>query len=118
MRMSGLAPMVSVSSLLMMMMMMAAINVEAKPVLGPYDYPPMPYDFRYGIRDQYTGNDFGHEETSNGDAVTGRYYVLLPDGRRQVVSYVADHHRGYVATITYENVGVHPNTPVNGYQHG
>ncbi|XP_064099719.1 cuticle protein 19-like isoform X2 [Macrobrachium nipponense] len=108
--MSGTA----VVSLALLMMMMTANYAEAKPALGPYDYAPMPYDFRYGIRDEYTGNDFGHEETSNGDAVTGRYYVLLPDGRRQVVSYVADHHRGYIATITYENVAVHPSNPVQG----
>lgn len=65
----------------------------------------MPYEFRYGVQDKYKGNDFGHEEQSNGNSVTGRYYVLLPDGRRQVVSYTADHQRGYIATITYENPG-------------
>lgn len=74
----------------------------------------MPYEFRYGVQDKYQGNDFGHEEQSNGDSVTGRYYVLLPDGRRQVVSYTADHQRGYIATITYENAGVHPNTHASG----
>lgn len=65
----------------------------------------MPYEFRYGVRDQYYGSNFGHEEQSDGNNVRGRYYVVLPDGRRQVVTYTADHHRGYVATITYENVG-------------
>ena len=74
----------------------------------------MPYEFRYGVQDKYNGNDYGHEEHSSGDAVTGRYYVLLPDGRRQIVSYTADHQRGYVATITYENVGVHPGSQGTG----
>lgn len=34
----------------------------------------------------------------------GKYYVLLPDGRRQVVEYVADND-GYKPKISYEQVG-------------
>ncbi|XP_069973422.1 cuticle protein 19-like isoform X1 [Penaeus vannamei] len=106
-----------VSMVMMMMMVTVMVNKSshAQPIQGPYQYPPMPYEFRYGVRDDYYGNDFGHEEESNGEAVRGRYYVLLPDGRRQVVTYVADHHRGYIATISYENVGVHPHTSGNRY---
>nr|XP_053642540.1 pro-resilin-like [Cherax quadricarinatus] len=90
---------------------------EAHPGLG-YEYPPIPYEFLYGVRDQYHGTDFGHEEQGNGGAVSGRYYVLLPDGRRQVVTYTADHVRGYVATVTYENAGFSPQGPtpvINSY---
>ncbi|XP_050726049.1 pro-resilin-like isoform X2 [Eriocheir sinensis] len=88
-----------------MMVILAAITAKCSGAQNPYSYPPMPYEFRYGVQDKYKGNDFGHEEQSNGNSVTGRYYVLLPDGRRQVVSYTADHQRGYIATITYENPG-------------
>lgn len=69
----------------------------------------MPYEFRYGVLDQVSGNDFGHEERSDGQMVMGRYYVLLPDGRRQVVTYTADHQSGYVATVSYENGGGNSN---------
>ena len=31
------------------------------------------------------GLDFGQQEQSDGDVVTGEYRVLLPDGRVQVV---------------------------------
>ncbi|XP_064082009.1 cuticle protein 8-like [Macrobrachium nipponense] len=57
----------------------------------PVAYPPMPYNFGYGVADSYTGNDFGHSEASDGNAVKGTYYVLLPDGRKQVVTYKADY---------------------------
>ncbi|KAG7154815.1 Pro-resilin-like 154 [Homarus americanus] len=97
------------------MMVMMVYLADAHPVLDPYSYPPMPYDLRYGVRDQNFGNDFGHEEQNDGNSVSGRYYVLLPDGRRQVVTYTADHQRGYVATITYENVGFASQGPANSY---
>lgn len=45
---------------------------------------PARYNFRYDVNDQYSGNDFGHEESRDGDRVVGQYYVLLPDGRKQV----------------------------------
>ena len=59
----------------------------------------MPYKFEYAVKDEYSGNDFGHSENSNGKEVSGKYYVLLPDGRRQFVIYTADHHSGFVADV-------------------
>ncbi|CAL4061390.1 unnamed protein product, partial [Meganyctiphanes norvegica] len=74
-----------------------------------YEKKAHPYDFAYGVKDDYTGNDFGHQETSNGDgSVSGQYHVLLPDGRRQVVTYTADHYNGYQAKVTYEGVAKYP----------
>ncbi|XP_063872597.1 pro-resilin-like [Scylla paramamosain] len=98
----------------LMMAVLVVLVVQSSGAQHPYSYPPMPYEFRYGVQDKYNGNDYGHEEQSNGDSVTGRYYVLLPDGRRQIVSYTADHQRGYIATITYENTGVHSGTHGDG----
>lgn len=61
----------------------------------------MPYSYKYAVSHQPSNNDYGHEEKSDGDVVTGSYYVLLPDGRRQVVTYRVD-HRGYTADVKYE----------------
>lgn len=56
------------------------------------------------VKDDPSGNDFGHRESRDGSRTEGRYYVLLPDGRKQVVTYYAD-ETGYHPTITYEDVG-------------
>ena len=62
------------------------------------------YSFSYGVKDGYTYNDFGHQETSDGQVVTGAYRVLLPDGREQTVTYTVDDYSGYVAKVKYENL--------------
>ena len=64
----------------------------------------MPYDFNYGVVDPYTGNDFGHVENSNGNSVAGSYHVLLPDGRKQIVTYTADHENGFVANVSKKDI--------------
>ena len=46
----------------------------------------MPYNFAYGVKDDYAGTDFGQEENSDGNTVKGSYSVQLPDGRKQTVS--------------------------------
>ncbi|XP_057368843.2 mucin-2-like [Daphnia carinata] len=60
-----------------------------------------PYSFGYAVEDSKAGLDFGHSETSDGTSVTGTYYVLLPDGRKETVNYKADAN-GYVAEVSYE----------------
>jgi len=57
------------------------------------------YDFEYQVHGGE--NVFGHVETRRESTTNGKYYVILPDFRRQVVSYYAD-ETGYHATITYE----------------
>ncbi|XP_042886905.1 cuticle protein 7-like [Penaeus japonicus] len=75
----------------------------------PYkEEPPKPYQFDYGVRDDYSGASYGHNEVSDGNAVTGSYTVALPDGRIQKVTYVADHHNGFQADVTYEGEAVYP----------
>ena len=68
----------------------------------------MTYDFAYNIRDDDTGAAFSQRETREGKSTKGEYRVKLPDGRIQVVSYVAD-EKGYRAKVTYE-----PETPKYG----
>ncbi|XP_045139083.1 LOW QUALITY PROTEIN: cuticle protein 18.6-like [Portunus trituberculatus] len=75
----------------------------------------MPYDFAYAVKDDYTGNDFGQNESSDGHVTSGSYYVALPDGRLQKVSFTADHKAGYVADVTYEGEATYPPTRPPAY---
>lgn len=51
-------------------------NIEIEPAVF--------YNFAYNVQDYQSGNDFGHMESRDGNRATGRYHVLLLDGRRQV----------------------------------
>ena len=64
---------------------------------------------------EHSGLNYGQEENSDGNVVTGEYRVLLPDGRTQIVRYRADHESGYVAEVTYEGEPVFPPEPAGGY---
>lgn len=50
----------------------------------------------------YYGNDFGHQESRDGDYTQGHYYNHLPDGRLQKVTYYVDGYSGFVADVSYE----------------
>ncbi|XP_042858303.1 pro-resilin-like isoform X1 [Penaeus japonicus] len=69
---------------------------------------PPKYEFRYGVKDGYSGVDFGHEESRDEDETEGSYSVQLPDGRVQRVSYHVDGDDGYVADVTYEGEAEFP----------
>ncbi|KAB0792403.1 hypothetical protein PPYR_11749 [Photinus pyralis] len=66
---------------------------------GPSE--PANYNFEYHVYEPSYGNDFGHQEARQGDVAQGRYFVLLPDGRKQIVDYIADSN-GYKPKISYE----------------
>jgi len=55
-------------------------------VNGGYEEPAK-YEFQYDVQDEIAGLDFGHKEQREGSVATGKYYVLLPDGRKQVLNY-------------------------------
>ncbi|XP_053648029.1 pro-resilin-like [Cherax quadricarinatus] len=79
----------------------------------PYGQPvypsePIPYNFGYGVKDEYAGTDFGHNEDSDGHTSKGSYNVALPDGRIQTVNYVADHQNGYQAQVSYKGQAQYP----------
>ncbi len=57
------------------------------------------YDWEYAVKD-YHENNFGHKESRHGGAAVGKYYVALPDGRLQSVTYVADEN-GYRPIIEF-----------------
>ncbi|KAB7507648.1 Cuticle protein [Armadillidium nasatum] len=88
------------------LLLVAAVVVMAIP--GEYKPPPKPYSFSYGVKDPYAGSDFGQEEKSDGNTVQGSYSVQLPDGRKQVVNYQADHDVGFVAKVSYEGQAQYP----------
>ncbi|XP_069956303.1 mucin-3A-like [Cherax quadricarinatus] len=58
------------------------------------------YDFVYKVKSDF-GLDFGHQESRDGYDTLGSYYVLLPDGRRQKVSYSVKGDSGYLAVVEY-----------------
>ncbi|XP_063608175.1 pro-resilin-like [Penaeus indicus] len=64
-------------------------------------YAPAKYDLNYAVNDQSSGNDFGHEETRDGDHTQGSYYNVNGDS-------------GYVADVTYEEEAQYP-TPKASY---
>ncbi|XP_063601172.1 pro-resilin-like [Penaeus indicus] len=60
------------------------------------------YDFQWAVDHDDSGNDFGHQEARDNDNTQGSYYVQLPDGRLQKVTYYVDGDSGYVADVSYE----------------
>ncbi|XP_042227219.1 pro-resilin-like [Homarus americanus] len=66
------------------------------------------YDFDWSVKDEDSGNDFGHQESRDGDNTKGSYSVQLPDGRLQTVTYYVDGDSGYVAEVKYEGEAQYP----------
>ncbi|XP_049830654.1 pro-resilin-like [Schistocerca gregaria] len=66
---------------------------------------PANYEFSYLVQDGETLSDFGQEESRQGESAQGQYRVLLPDGRKQIVSYQAD-EGGYRPTVEYQDTGL------------
>ncbi|XP_049816694.1 pro-resilin-like isoform X1 [Schistocerca nitens] len=66
---------------------------------------PANYEFSYSVQDGETLSDFGQEESRQGESAQGQYRVLLPDGRKQIVSYQAD-EGGYRPTVEYQDTGL------------
>jgi len=60
------------------------------------------YEFQWGVKDDASGNMYNHMESRDDDVTRGAYYVALPDGRVQKVTYYVDGDSGFVAEISYE----------------
>ncbi|KAK3869424.1 hypothetical protein Pcinc_025265 [Petrolisthes cinctipes] len=67
-----------------------------------YESSEANYDFDWAVRHGPSRNDFGQQETRNGDDTQGTYHVQLPDGRRQTVTYYVDGGSGYIADVKYD----------------
>lgn len=48
---------------------------------------PANYDFGYKVNDLESGSDFGHSETRQENRAEGSYFVVLPDGTKQVMNW-------------------------------
>ncbi|XP_071536222.1 pro-resilin-like [Panulirus ornatus] len=72
--------------------------------------PPGParYTFDWNVKDDNSGNDFGHQESRDGYDTQGSYYVMLPDGRLQRVTYNVNGDSGYVAQVEHEGKAQYP----------
>ncbi|XP_037801474.1 cuticle protein 19.8-like [Penaeus monodon] len=74
---------------------------------APVPLGPAQYDFNYVVQDNI-GNDFGHQESRNGYDTQGTYYVQLPDGRLQTVTYTVNGDSGFVADVAYQGEAQYP----------
>merc|ERR1711997_549316 len=76
----------------------------------PAAYPDVPaaYAYSWAVKDDYTNNNYGQDEKRDGYATSGSYYVALPDGRLQKVTYSVNGDGGYVADVTYEGEAQYP----------
>jgi len=82
--------------------------VKVDKVVDYYSKPQ--YAFGYEVDDYYNQLSHGRWEIRDGDVTQGQYRVLLPDGRIQIVSYIADKF-GYRPTVEYIGKGAHPPPP-------
>ncbi|XP_064111981.1 pro-resilin-like [Macrobrachium nipponense] len=98
----------------------ASVLADSIPAYGrpapSYHSPagPAQYNFNYAVKDDYSKNDFGHQENRNGYDTKGTYYVQLPDGRLQKVTYYVNGDSGYVAEVSYQGEAYYPQ-PAKGY---
>ncbi|XP_037801423.1 pro-resilin-like [Penaeus monodon] len=83
---------------------------------APAPTGPAQYDFNYAVQDNF-GNDFGHQESRNGYDTQGTYYVQLPDGRLQRVTYTVNGDSGFIADVAYQGEAQYPaHQPSQSYQ--
>ena len=83
---------------------------KAAPSYSEPSYAAIPatYTWEYAVKDDYTNNNFGAKESRDGYLTQGKYFVSLPDGRLQTVTYVVDGAGGYVPVVEYSGVAQYP----------
>merc|ERR1712098_25313 len=79
------------------------------------DEPPK-YQFTYGVQNPDTGNNYGQQESRDGESTQGEYFVNLPDGRLQKLTYTVSGDGGYIAEVTYTGEAQYPPEPAGGYK--
>ncbi|XP_063884576.1 cuticle protein 21-like [Scylla paramamosain] len=75
---------------------------------APQPVSPPKYDFSWNVKDDPSGNDYGHQEGRDGYDTQGSYYVQLPDGRLQEVTYTVNGDSGFVAQVNYQGEAQYP----------
>merc|ERR1712123_485289 len=88
----------------------APVVYKAAPSYAEPSYADIPakYDWEYAVKDDYSNNDFGAKESRDRYLTSGRYYVALPDGRLQTVTYVVDGGAGFFPTVEYAGETQYP----------
>lgn len=86
----------------------APAQPRAYPQPQPQYDEPASYAFEWQVQDDYTKNNYGHKENREDTITNGEYYVLLPDGRTQKVTYTVDGYNGYQAEVSYEGEAQYP----------
>merc|ERR1739846_152341 len=76
--------------------------------VDPYADVPAVYNWEYAVKDDYSRNDFGAKENRDGYLTNGMYFVALPDGRLQTVTYTVDGGNGYVPVVEYAGEAQYP----------
>ena len=74
------------------------------------------YDFQWAVNHPPSRNDFGQREGRDGDDTQGVYYVELPDGRRQTVTYFVDGGSGYIADVQYSGEARYPDSDPHSFE--
>ena len=57
------------------------------------------YEYEWQVNDDYSKNNYGQTEERDGSKTVGSYFVLLPDGRTQRVSYSVDPYGGKLTLL-------------------
>merc|ERR1712200_305829 len=86
----------------------AAAYKPAAAYVDPYADVPAVYNWEYAVKDDYSNNDFGAKENRDGYLTNGMYFVALPDGRLQTVTYTVDGGNGYVPVVEYAGEAQYP----------
>merc|ERR1711936_82717 len=77
------------------------------------------YTYTYTVDDEEANNKYGATESRDGEDTEGSYYVSLPDGRLQKVSYRVNGEGGYVVSVSYNGEAQYPDEsyskPVSSY---
>merc|ERR1711996_174815 len=105
----------------MIVLLCALFSVALSAPQSSYSQPSYPdappaYQYDYAVKDDYSGVDFGQTESRDGYNTQGSYYVALPDGRLQKVSYTVTAEGGYVADVTYEGEAQYPDPKPSAYK--
>ena len=87
---------------------LAAPQQYAQQQQQQYSDVPAQYSYDYKVQDATSGVDYGQTESRDGANTQGSYYVALPDGRVQRVTYTVSGDGGYVAEVTYEGEAQYP----------
>merc|ERR1711970_59752 len=73
-----------------------------------YESSEAKYNFQWAVSDESSENHYGHQEARDGDDTQGSYYVQLPDGRLQKVTFTVHGDDGYVANVEYSGEAQYP----------